>query len=113
MNIWAAHSIRRTMQWFGRLVDRLTGNSPSFPAMFRVRDANGEVVPLVDFDGTFEPHGQPFRKTQVTAAGLCMLEWPSNARFLRLQIRAREQSAAVEVASHRDDPERVIEVRLA
>jgi hypothetical protein len=101
------------MQWFGRLVDRLTGSVPNFPAMFRVRNADGEVVPLVDLDGTFEPIGKRFRKSQVTAAGLCMVEWPPEARSLRVHISAREQSAAVEVASRRDDPERVIEVRLA
>jgi len=102
------------MQWLGWLRDRLAGNNNvCLPAMLRVRDAEGRVVPSVDLLGTWEPGGQRFQKTQVTASGLCMLEWPAQARRMWLEVRSSDQSANLEIASLRDDPERVIEVRLS
>jgi hypothetical protein len=103
----------QTMQWLGWLRNRLADNDDaSVPAMLRVRDARGRVVSLVELDGVYEPGGQRIRKTQVTASGLCLLQWPVRSERLRLEVRASDGQATVEIASRRDNPERVIEVRL-
>lgn len=101
----------RLLDW---LRDRLSGSGDyCFPAMLRVRDASGQVVPLVEMDCTFAPSGHRVQRKQVTASGLCMVEWPLRARRAVLALHAHDQSATVEISSQRDDPERVIEVRLA
>jgi len=102
------------MQWLGWLRNRLTDDDDVYvPAMLRVRDAHGRVVPRVELDGTYEPSGQRIRRTLVTASGLCLLPWPARSDRLRLEVRSGDGCASVEIASHRDDPERVIEVHLA
>jgi hypothetical protein len=85
---------------------------PHFPAMFRVRDSAGVLVPQVELVGTFEPGERPLRKRQLTASGLCMVHWPETARRLRLEIRAGHEGTWVEVSTGRDEPDRVIEVQL-
>ncbi len=102
------------MPWLDWLRDQLTGGPEAyFPAMLRVRNAVGQVVPMVELDCTYEPSGHRVRKRLVTASGLCMVEWPVRARRVSVELRASEQFARVEIAGRRDNPERVIEVRLS
>lgn len=84
-----------------------------FPAMLRVRDADGRPVPKVELVGVFEPSGRTIRKVQTTAHGLCVLHWPQRAERLRLRVVAGAQSADLEVHPRRPEPSRVIEVELS
>lgn len=86
--------------------------APHFPAMFRVRDSAGGLVPQVELVGTFEPGRRPLRKRQLTASGLCMVHWPETAERLRLEIRAGGEARVIEVSTRRAEPDRVIEVQL-
>ncbi|MCB9603391.1 MAG: hypothetical protein H6721_30645 [Sandaracinus sp.] len=101
VNVWG---------WFrGRFGGR---RMPHFPAMFRVRDSSGALVPRVELVGTFEPGRRALRKRQLTASGLCMVHWPETAERLLLEIRWGEEIRRVEVSTKRAEPDRVIEVQL-
>ncbi len=102
--------MQRLLGWFrsGRRTD-----APPFPAMLRVRDADGRPVPKVELRGVFEPTGRIVRKVQTTADGLCLLLWPRKAERVRLKVSAGAQTAEIEVHQRRPDPNRVIEVGLS
>ncbi|MEM9072153.1 MAG: hypothetical protein AAGE52_26845 [Myxococcota bacterium] len=51
-------------------------------------------------------------KTQITAAGLCLVHWPRDADRLTLEVAAGAGSARLEVEQQRPEPSRVIEVQL-
>ena len=82
------------------------------PAMFRVRDAEGQPVSSVEVDGEFAPVRRRVMGPRVTAAGLCVIHWPRDARSLRVILRAGGAEAEVVVQADRPDPTRALEVRL-
>ncbi len=100
----------------GRLMDWFRGartRAPSgFPALFRVRDASGNLVERVLLRGVFQPSGRKIEVTQPTASGVCMVTWPQKAERLVLELSANGGTASVEVVEPRPDPSRVIEVQL-
>lgn len=98
--------------WFRHRFAPAASQAPYFPAMFRIRDADGRFVDEVEITGTCEPSGNSVHATKRTAAGLCLLHWPGKARRLRLTLRSGDGSALVDVESHRAEPDRVIEIRL-
>jgi len=85
---------------------------PVLPALLRVRTPSGKPVEQVRLSGTFAPGGQRLSKTLVTAGGLCMVEWPTNAKMLQVRVGDGDHFTEIEVASRRADPDRVIEVQL-
>ena len=111
-----SESVHASVGMMGRLLDWFRGSRgkpPSgFPALIRVRDPSGAVVPRVHLTGVFEPIGRRIDKNQPTAAGLCMVTWPRNAERLVLTIRVDDGEATLELIEPRPDPSRVIEIRL-
>ena len=83
------------------------------PAMFRVRDVHGQPVETVEVEGEFAPVKRRVVGPRVTAAGLCVIHWPRDAKSLRVILRARGGEAEVVVRADRPDPTRAVEVRLA
>lgn len=98
------------MDWFRDVFGMASG--PVFPTLIRVRQPGGRPADQVRLSGTFQPGGQHIRKTLTTASGLCMIEWPADARSLRARLGAEEGTAEIVVDCRRPDPDRVIEVQL-
>ncbi len=90
--------------------------SRGFPAMVRVRSADGQPVDRVTIEGVYEPSGRLVRDTRPTPQGLCIFHWLANGgdERLRLRLLAEDGSLAeVEVPHDRPSPAEVIEVLLA
>ncbi len=85
---------------------------PLLPALLRVREPDGTPAGQVRLSGVFDPGGERVDRTVTTAGGLCMLEWPAQARSLRVQVGAGDTSTELEIQSRRPDPDHVIEVQL-
>lgn len=83
-----------------------------FPAMVRVRDAKGQPVDAVEIEGRFEPSGSVIRGHRMTAQGLCVFPWPSDAKRLSLRVWNGDASGEIEVPSDRPSPALVIELAL-
>ena len=102
----------RLLDWFRGALPGGTRAPSGFPALFRVRDENGELVERVLLRGVFEPSGRRIEVNQPTAGGVCMVTWPVNAQRLVLELSAKGERAAIELEEPRPDPSRVIEVQL-
>ena len=100
--------------WFKRA--RSKRASRGFPAMVRVRGADGQPVSRVTVEGVYEPSGRLVHDTRATPQGLCIFHWLANGSDERLRLRIRTdegQTAEVEVPHDRPSPAEVIEVLLA
>lgn len=80
--------------------------------MLRIYTADGSVANGVDLRGVIEPGQHTIRSRKPTPQGLCIVPWPRAAERLYITVSTECEEGTVEVDAFREDPERVIEVRM-
>lgn len=86
---------------------------PPAPILLRVSTGDGELVDTVDLTVTWHPSGRTRFERQRTADGLAIIPWCTTESRARISIQGGTGRAEIEIARNRDEPDRVVGVRVS